>query len=367
MSGRIRTRFGLAVVVGLLMSLVGGMSAAYGAPAQKTFTFEVNPAVAADDTDTSFEFEVVNTSANAPLGALSISLPTGFSALSVNSIVTSPAGRNWTGTVSGTTVRLVAQTTNDRLQPGQSLVATVLIHTKDINTVTNDVDEIHTFSAVGRQANNFNDQKGANDVFQQTFTRTIGALIYRDGDGLEQVTLDSNQILLVSGEVADCSGSGPCTATDVQNFTTVTITAPGCNVEGTTLVADATAPFAEVQTGTAVGEAAFFHYLYDPEGAPCPFGSNVDVTILHGKDLKLKANELKVANFYGVDISEYDPYYVGDGVALPSCGADVPSVADPAVVYTTNCLVDITSGSDGITIRLKAVLTPTDPGSVTFR
>lgn len=367
MIGKSRNRIGLAVVVGLLMSLMGGMSAAYGAPSQKTFTFEVNPAVAADDTETSFEFEVVNTSAKAPLGAVSVSLPTGFNALSVDSIVTSPAGKNWTGTASGTTVRLAAVTTNDRLQPGQSLVATVLVHTKDINTETNDVDEIHTFNAVGRQANNFNDQNGANDVFQTTFARTIGALIYRDADSLEQVTLDSNQILLVSGETADCSGSQPCTATDVQNFTTVTITAPGCNVAGTTLVADATEPFAEVQTGTAVGEAAFFHYLYDPEAAPCPFGSTVDVTILHGKELKLKANELKVANFYAVDISEYDPYYVGDGVALPNCGSDVPSVVDPSVLYTTNCLVDISSGSDGITIQLKAVLTPTDPGSVTFR
>ena len=339
MSGSIRRRLMLVAVLAMLAALVGAGSVAQAAPV-KELRVTVEPAVAVDATATEFTVTITNLATdNAQLGAVEITSP-----FDVNSVsgVTAPAGTSWTSEwpVTGQTpdkVRLTADTLQDRLLPGQSVSLVIGATTPDINTGINDVDQVFNWNANGRQANTFNDQMGGNEV-TQAFANRDGTFVFRDGSGLASTALGTNQTLLRSGTASDCS-AGPCSASDTQSQTTVTVTAAGCN-SGTLLV-DAGNLFPD-----QLGAAGFYDYF---DGS-CPEGSMVTVDISYAKSEVSSPGAISFfAAVYVKDITALDPNYVGDGNPLPKCGKDVP----------VNCVASLKGGSS-VTAQIKMLLT--DPG-----
>lgn len=345
MAGKLRSRVMTTAILGMLAGVLAAGSAAQAAPV-KELLVTVQPAVAVDATATNFTVSITNLATDtAQVGAVEITSP-----FSINSVsaVTAPAGKSWTSLwpVTGLTsdkVRLTANTLTDRLLPGQSVSVVINATTPDINIGVNDVDGLFSWLAIGRQANNFNDQMGGNDV-TQAFANRQGTFVIRDGSGLDSTALGTHQTLVRSGTAVDCS-KGPCTASDTQNLTTVTVTATGCGAG--TLVVDASILFTN-----QVGAAAFYDYLSGQAG--CPQGTVVTVDFAYPKSLVTNSKALTyVADYAGKDISDLDPNYVGDGVPLPECGGDI----------TVNCVVK--AGTKGSNAQLLMLLT--DPGAGAFR
>jgi hypothetical protein len=339
MRGKIRGRVAPFVVLAMLAASFGISTAALAAPV-KELRVTVAPAVAVDATATNFTVTITNLGPSSQLGAAEITSP-----ISINSVsgVTAPAGKSWTAElVPGTDkVRLTANTLTDRLSPGQSVSVVINATTPDINTGVNDVDQVLSWLAAGRQANTFNDQMGGNDV-AQAFANRQGAFIFRDGSGLISTVLGTHQTLVRSGRAVDCSGPGPCSQSDTQSQTTVTVSAASCN--SGTLVVDASNLFAN-----QVGAAAFYDYL---DGG-CSPGTVVTVDIAYPKSLVSNSKALTYIAVYGKDISSLDPIYVGDNVPLPECGGS----------FTVNCVVK--AATKGSNAQLRMLLT--DPGAGAFR
>jgi hypothetical protein len=338
MRGKIRGRVASLVMLAMFAASFGISTAALAAPV-KELRVTVTPAVAVDATATNFTVTITNLGPSAQLGGVEITSP-----FSVNTVsgVTAPAGKSWTS--EGLTiekVRLTANTLNDRLSPGQSVSVVINATTPDIDTSVNDVDQVSSWLGIGRQANSFNDQMGGNDV-TQAFANRQGTFITRDGSGLISTVLGTHQTLVRSGRAVDCSGPGPCSQSDTQSQTTVTVSATGCN-DGT-LVVDASNLFAN-----QVGAAAFYDYL---DGG-CSPGTVVTVDIAYPKSLVNNSKALTYIAVYGKDISGLDPNYVGDNVPLPECGGSI----------TVNCVVK--AATKGSNAQLRMLLT--DPGAGAFR
>jgi hypothetical protein len=340
----------------VLVALLGATATAQADPL-KELHVTVEPAIVTDDD--SVDFTVTFTNLNSPqLGAVGITSPFTVNAVDENLSTfdsNGPLSKAWSlASVEGDVVRFTADTQTDRLLPGESVSVVITAITPDINADTNDSDEVHSWLAAGRQANTFNDAMGGNDV-TQAFQDRDGTFVFRSEDGITTSSLGTHQTLVVSGSAVDCS-TGPCKGSDIQTSTTVTITVEGCSTG--TLVVDATDLFAD-----QVGAAAFYHYLYpiDPNtGLPtaCAFGSPVTVDFLYDKTLGVKAGELFFVAIYGeIDISEWDPLYVGDETPLPKCDKN----------RTVNCVEFVKGGSLGVNAQIKMVLVPFDPGGIAFR
>lgn len=341
MRGKIRGRVAPFVVLAMLAASFGISTAALADPV-KELRVTVEPAVAVDATATSFTVTVTNLASNtSQLGAVELTSPFSIGAVSG---VTAPTGKSWTSTwpiagLSTDKIRLTANTLTDRLVPGESLSVVIDATTPDINDEVNDVDQVYNWFAEGRQANTFNDQRGGNEV-TQAFANREGTFVFRDGSGLVSTTLGTHQTLLRSGTAVDCS-AGPCSGTDTQNLTTVTVTATGCN--SGTLVVDASSNLFENQ----IGAAGFYDYF---DGV-CHEGSIVTVDIAYAKSLV--PNPSSISSFvaiYGKDVSTLDPAYVGDGNPLPKCDKNV----------SVNCVASVKGGSATIDAQIKMLLT--DPG-----
>jgi hypothetical protein len=340
--------FGLA----LLIAMSWGIFTVQAAPV-KNFLVTVNPPVAVDDTATEFTLMVTNLDNNV-LGAVQVAVPEGLVVNSVAQPLVTPSSKTWVSEwpVAGDagTIRIRAATQTDRLGLGDTVTIAVNATTPDINQATNDVDLVTTWAAEGRQANNFNSD--GND-FAQAFQERGQTFVFRDGDGLANTQLLTNQVLVVSGTASDCAVK--CSGTDTQDAVTVTITVQGCDVG--TLVVDATDLFAG---DDPISVGGFYHYL-DDQGTCIPANPSsaprVTVDFLYDKSLGVKPGELSFAAYYGVPITEYDPLYVGDGNTLPVCKGAI----------TVNCVASIKGAKDGVTARVILILLASDPGAAGFR
>jgi hypothetical protein len=335
MVGKRSSRVLAITIFGLLVGVFGGGPVAQGAPV-KELRVTVEPAVAADDWATDFIVTITNLGPSAQLGAVQITSP--FSVNDVTGIDAS--GKMWTTPWQASdpdpdTIRLVANTLSDRLAPGQSVRVIVNATTPDINDEANNVDQFFPWLAEGRQANNFNDQQGGNEITQNKVATREGSFLFRDESGLTSTGLRTHEVLVRSGAAVDC-GMGACTEDDTFEGTKVTVTVPGC-MDGT-LVVDAGFLF-----DGQVGAAAFYDYFGD-----CPEGTIVTVDIMFPKSLVNNAKALNYFAVYGKDIPGFDP-----NVPLPECGGSV----------TVNCVVK--AATKGSNAQLKMLLT--DPGAGAFR
>jgi hypothetical protein len=337
----IRNRLSVVVALTILASLVGVASAIAAAP--KFLRIDVQPAVVVDDTSTVFTVTATNLQTTTLLGGVEITFPDGFTVTAADNLVT-PPGKNWDVIYpvpgrSANMVRLVAETQGDRIGFEQAVSVDITATTPDINSEVNDVDIIADITASGRQSNQFN--SGGNE-FSQSFETRDDTFVYRSGDGLtSSSSLLTNQILIVSGTASDCTVD--CSGTDTQGLVTVNISVPGCDAG--TLVVDATDLFLG---DDPVNIAAFYHYL---DGVSGCLGLPVVVEITYDSSLGVTPGGLDYVAYYGVDISQYDPDYVGDGNILPSCSGSV----------SLNCVDSVTGSSAGTVATIIGVLVDTDP------
>jgi hypothetical protein len=363
MQGKIQVRLAVLVALAALAALLASTATASADP-EKNFLVEVAPAVAVDDSTQAFDFTFTNVDANNPLGGIEIDPATavlsGEPVFFTLSAVGDPSLGTWSVTNDGTTVQLLANDSAARLTFGQSISITVTYDIPDINVDLNDIDLIYTFPVEGRQANNFNSE---GNVFIPT-TETREQLAFRDGDGLEPVSLQSNQVLVVSGEVYECTGD--CFGSDTQTGITVDVTIEGC--ASGTLVVDATDLFA----GQSDIISGFYNYLPVEETQSCYDPAVLKSALIEftipgevARALNVKAKDITAAAHYGVDLADfYDPAvhpeidaYVGDGQTLPACD-------DSTAV---NCFIPASNGPNGIEAGVVLVFIPTDPGGVLFR
>lgn len=143
----------LLIVVTLVVGLV---PAAGAAPDHKSFTTSIEPSSATAGTPVAFALTINNTSDSAPLGASRITVPDGFV---VNSAEFG-GNPNWSLKVAGNTVSIVANDSESRLAPGESILVTV-----DAVTPLQGGDDSYQFGVEARQANNFNGKR--NDLSGQ--------------------------------------------------------------------------------------------------------------------------------------------------------------------------------------------------------
>lgn len=359
MSRKRWNRFGVLLALALVASMLG-VNVALADPV-KFFLVEVDPPVAVDDTNTAFTVTVTNVSQNV-LGAVEITVPSGFTVNSVGATPTTSSGQTWVSEwpVAGNAskFRLLAASQTDRLATNQSVSIGVNARTPDIDSVDNenDVDQVGLFwTGEGRQANNFN--SGGND-FLQTFETRGDNFVYRDGTGLEPYALQTHETLVISGTANPCTSNG-CQGNDSQSYldlanVTVTISVERCAVG--TLVVDAT-DFLEGDQDVMTG---FYHYLPGSETASCfdpADPKRVFVDFFLPKELGVKPGDITFRAYYGVDITEFDPQYVGDDTPLPKCSKTI----------LFNCDGGASGGQAGTTARMVLILVPTDPGGSLFR
>lgn len=186
------------IIVLVLVALFAAlMSAAGAAPDKKTFTGVISPTTVAAGQQVDFMLKVTNTSSSAPLGGIEITPPAGFD-VDAGNITFDTAG--WS-LLSTSPLRVAADTSQDRLSPGQSIVIT-LPTTVDVVQST---DTTYTFGLAARQANNFSGT-------------------YND------LNLDSGQSVLdvtVTGAAVMCHGNSVCTSpsfSEVDTSVQVTVT-----------------------------------------------------------------------------------------------------------------------------------------------
>jgi hypothetical protein len=366
MRGKIRVRFAVLAALAALAALLATTATASADP-EKNYLIEVTPAVAADNSIQQFNVRFTNVDGNNPLGGIelypAVSTLNGevvaFSLVppvEAGDVSVSDPTNLWSATVVGETVRLLAADPDSRLSTGEWIELAVTYSTPDVDAlnVENDIDLVFDFPSEARQANNFN--AGGNDFFPVTQDRD-DPVTYRDGDGFtDPVFLQSNQVLVVSGTTNDCSVD--CSGTDTQTGITVEISVENCDTG--TLVVDATDLFA----GASDIISGVYNYLpvsefetcFDPEQLKRVF---IDYTIPGpvARDLGVKAKDITAVAYYGIDITGYDPDYVGDGEILPECDD----------VRTFNCAVPASNGPNGIEAETVLILLPTDPGTSLYR
>lgn len=169
-----------ALLVGMIVLAMA--PAAGAAPDGKTFTANLSPTTVTAGTVVPFQVTVTNTSTSAPLGAIEITPPEGFSIDGV-----SLSRTDWS-VVSSDPLRVAANRSQTRLQPSQSLTVTITSTVLPLQAGGTPYD----FGVEARQANNF---KGTfNDL----------NLVLAPGHTLTTV---------VTGQVVDCHGKTQCQST----------------------------------------------------------------------------------------------------------------------------------------------------------
>jgi hypothetical protein len=147
-----RTRRGRAGVLLVLGALVATLALAAGlgtaATTAKPYSATVSPTSVGRGSTTTFLFTVTNLT-NQGLGSANVTVPSGWTLVSVGTQTTSP-GRNWkTPTISGSTVQLRAQSNGDRLLTGESVSVQITATAPCSGGGT-------TWGVVVKQSNNFN-------------------------------------------------------------------------------------------------------------------------------------------------------------------------------------------------------------------
>ena len=230
----------LAVVVASLVAVVAfSASSGFGATVKKSWSFSLASASPAPENDSKAFFggqtvqvamTITNLSNNQSLGSANILIPSDYTPLSLDSVVTDPAGKNWSpSTLSGSTVALrnTGPSNTQALNPGQSLTATVSVITEcapnTSSTWTGNAKQSNDFSGVGNEllpspSTNFTKVKiGCPDhvAFTAQPTATLAGQIIDAGTGVKAAIEDSaGQIVTISSAaVAVAIGTNPSAGT----------------------------------------------------------------------------------------------------------------------------------------------------------
>ncbi len=333
MNGKIQVRLAVLSALAALVALIAGATAAQ-ADSEKYFSIDVQPAIVAGGSETTFEITITNLDNN-QLGAVEVTSPFDFDANSDAELTDHPSGKNWTLTADPATdtFTLTADSQSDRLTNGESLVVEL---TASVPAAT-EFDVIFDFDADGRQANNFNDTFNGNaftrqDVEDGFFT---GRLDPEEDGVYELITVQaySHQVLVVNGSSEECTPDDGCFVAAGETGEIQAWISADCG-NGTVVIEAGESVIA----GTTVS-GAFYSYF----DGDCDANTVVTLTIVYPKSLDKKPGQLEMFLDYGGKPG------LPDGTEpLDDCKQDADGV---------DCVQSITGGSDGTVVVLKARLT----------
>lgn len=325
MSGKIRVRLAVLTALAAMAALVAGATVAQADP-MKYLIVDVTPSSATTYVQETFTVTITNDpESNNELGAVQITSP--FTITGDITIVDT-SGKTWSLTWDGSSssFRLIADTQADRLGPGETL-------TVEVEATPNQPPSPETeyeWLAVGRQANTFNDNFGANIVYQDLdrghFTTTL------------------------TGEVFNCAGKSLCEAPIAAEGTSVTVSAV---CDSGQISVDTRLEGYENQIGAAI----VFGYLLDEGGQDCE-GRIATVDFSYSKSVVSSPGGLNFAADYGTkDITSFGYPAYTNGDPFPSCNENKGIIV--------NCVEFVQGGSTTINAQVKMVLT--DPISYSYK
>jgi hypothetical protein len=219
----------------MVTALVGFASPGLGASIKKTWSLSLASASPAPENDSHAFFggqtvrvavTITNLSANQSLGSSNIVVPSDYTSVSLDSVVTDPPGKDWSpSSLAGSTIQLrnTGPSNTQALNPGQSLTATVTVVTEctpnTSSTWNGYAKQSNDFSGAGNDfvpspATDFTRVKvGCPDhlAFTQQPTDTLAGQVIDPGTGVKAAVEDSaNQIVTISSaSVGVAIGTNP--------------------------------------------------------------------------------------------------------------------------------------------------------------